>query len=289
MRRGRERLRVRTRGDRPLHPGVVDAHPVCSARPDAGRAGGASSRPSGRPVRRVRGCARDAPGGVRRGSGRWGGGPGGDRKRVRDRLVRDRPPRERRALSRFPDVRRARRGLFARRGGGRPVDNLRHADRRIPRAGDRARRAAAAERAEEPVRRARVARAAHARRGDLRCRSNTGRACGRAIAGRAGRAASNALATDEAALRAGREPPRPLTRRGRLAAHLPHRDRGARPPGGDRRPRYGRQQRGDDRGSGGPAGGRRRSGVRAHPLEPARKRPAARVAAIPRLCREHTR
>src|SRR5205823_12299859 len=47
-------------------------------------------------------------------------------------------------------------------------DDVRHLDRGLSRAGDRAQRAPAAQRAEEPVRGARVARAPDARRRDLR-------------------------------------------------------------------------------------------------------------------------
>src|SRR5439155_1717040 len=83
--------------------------------------------------------------GLRGGSRRRAGRTGGDHPRVRDRLLRDRPADQRRALLRLPDLRRTGRQLHAGRGRARAADDLRHADRRVPGAGDRPQRAASPE------------------------------------------------------------------------------------------------------------------------------------------------
>ena len=65
--------------------------------------------------------------------------------------LRDRAAHHGRPLPRLHDLRPAREAFSPRRGRGRPADHVRDSDRRFPREGDRARRAASPQRTEEPV------------------------------------------------------------------------------------------------------------------------------------------
>jgi len=92
--------------------------------------------------------------------------------------------------------------------------------------GRRARRAASPEELRASSPHSRFARAAHAVAAIYVRFGPLGRARGGALAGTGRPSCAGWLSQQvEAALRAGREPPRPLTPRGRLDSHLPHRDR----------------------------------------------------------------
>ena len=175
--------------------------------------------------------------------------------------------------------------LQPRPDGDRPADDVRHVDRRVSREGDRARRAPSAERAEEPVRRPRLARAADAGCRDLRRRPDARRTRAqltpeqraelrRMLSQQSKRLlelVENLLDLSRLEADSIRIAPTRFEVRERVAANV------AAVFGGDARVTIDA--------AGGPRRCRRPRGVRSDPVEPARERAPPRRAAVPCLCR----